>query len=237
MDGSSAGDEFNNLQTWPRAQLSHRAMNDLNQWIQVENTIHHAKEYVKGLDGEELEGSATRQTFSADAPVAKELIENLCEMLERLRDAKSMPLGESFHTGRPRRQTTDGLPIRPPEMGTIREEPHFESMIICEASPPPTDSNQTTLVARSAMFKETPAPLQGLSQGSSEQTASNPPAAFAEEGAATAAVDPVDDFSTDPLLLRAIPHITVVLSAVLWLVAGAWIFQVGLSFAFSKPES
>jgi len=225
MEDSAAGDEFNNLQTWPRSQLSHRAMNDLNQWIQVENTIHHAKQYVKGLDSEEEEGSTTTRKTSTVDGGPRELIENLCEMLERLRDVKSTLLSENFHGGRlPRtlRQTSEG-PTRPSEaMGTIREEPHFESMIICEPSSQPTESNQNTMLARStlSMFKETPAPLQGLSQGN--DPAAIPPAGLVEQGAA---VDPGEDFSTDPLLLRAIPHITV-LSAVLWLVAGAWIFQV-----------
>ena len=97
-----------------------RAMNELNQWIKVENAIDNAKRYVQGKDN----------TTRKEDKEATHLIATLCEMLETARSESS---GES-------RRLSDKPPplfqkrVGSGNMGVIREEPHFESMIICDTS-------------------------------------------------------------------------------------------------------
>uniref|UniRef100_A0A915DQ05 Potassium channel domain-containing protein n=1 Tax=Ditylenchus dipsaci TaxID=166011 RepID=A0A915DQ05_9BILA len=177
---SGISDEYNNLQTWPKAQLNCRALNELNQWIQVENVIDSAKKYVKNDNKKTVK--------DADA---RELIQNLCEHLERVR-------GDLNVTSNSRRNS----------------DCNSLSMIICDVSregisaDPPSPAN-----GYAPQLGSSPAPLQGLdSGGAMPSTLANVNSQLTESVA-------------DPAFIRAIPHFTIISFAVLWLCAGAWIFQ------------
>ncbi|KAI1723900.1 ion channel domain-containing protein [Ditylenchus destructor] len=205
---SADGSAFDNIQTWPRYQLNTRAMNELNQWIKVENAIDNAKKYVQAKD------KATDQ----EDKDATRLIATLCEMLETARSETS---GES-------RRISDKPPqlfqkrVGSGNMGVIREEPHFESMIICDTSHNNGVSeglcSQNTTAAADSYYQNTsqPPPLQGLAPG--EMTNLN--------GGVVSQVNDLPEIHRDPAWIRAIPHITIISFAILWLVGGAWVFRI-----------
>ncbi|KAI1719787.1 ion channel domain-containing protein [Ditylenchus destructor] len=180
---SADGSAFDNIQTWPRYQLNTRAMNELNQWIKVENAIDNAKKYVQAKD------KATDQ----EDKDATRLISQLCEMLETARSETS---GES-------KRISDKAP------------PLFQKRVGSE----PALSSQTTTAAADSYYQNTSQPpptLQGLAPGEMTNLS----------GGLVSQVNDLPEIHQDPAWIRAIPHITIISFAILWLVTGAWVFRI-----------
>lgn len=116
-----------------------RNLSDLNEWIQLENAIDNAKKYIK-TNGNHHGGGTKKKLQNKNNENPTELIQNLCEQLERLRDSsktninnKQRPPSNITNTPRPRfnSSSSNWKYSQGDNMGVIREEPHFESMIIC----------------------------------------------------------------------------------------------------------
>lgn len=135
-------DDATVIQTWPKSIQSNKLARDANFALQLEHAIDNAKAFVEAADD------------VADPEKAKTVVQSLKDVLERMKikgdrrgnsrratmaDTKSRQLncavGECIrpditgigYFGRPRRRESSICTTA--DMGIIREEPHFESML------------------------------------------------------------------------------------------------------------
>nr|CAD2190335.1 unnamed protein product [Meloidogyne enterolobii] len=120
-----------NLRTWPRASLSQRSLNDLQQRIQLEKAIklarqrlHERKPDVKS-EGNQDENQAGNQAGNSETDILNQqntcqrITSKLLKALERIRDTKNEQLLQ--RSGIRRRKRRESL---------ASDEPHFGSMIL-----------------------------------------------------------------------------------------------------------
>ncbi|KAH7724078.1 recQ-mediated genome instability protein 1-like protein [Aphelenchoides avenae] len=91
-------------QTWPKSQLGNKLVNDANLRVQVETALQRAKSLVAKSD------------LDLDKHDVKSVVQTLCGVLEGVQQYGRLSQ------------------VNLPSMGVIREEPHFESMVLCDAS-------------------------------------------------------------------------------------------------------
>uniref|UniRef100_A0A914QHF8 Uncharacterized protein n=1 Tax=Panagrolaimus davidi TaxID=227884 RepID=A0A914QHF8_9BILA len=96
--------DFVSTQTWPRAQNPPKLLNDYQTRAHLQTTLANLKHYSKN-----------------DEKI-NELVTSLYDVLAKMDNEKS---GSS-------RSSHDA--ISPRQIGVIREEPHFESMILCDTT-------------------------------------------------------------------------------------------------------
>ena len=103
--------DFESIQTWPRSQNPQKLLSDYQTRAQLQTTLANLKHYSTKCNDEKI----------------NELVNSLYTVLMKNGGSTEKALTSNHSISSPPK-------TRHGEIGVIREEPHFESMIICDTT-------------------------------------------------------------------------------------------------------